>query len=73
MSFANCALPYYIGNVVTSRDLVLEATPEQFYDSKQITVKPYHEVIAVDTAENKVIVYDKRLNNPIQLNMISSY
>lgn len=60
MSFANCALPYYIGNVVTSRDLVLEATPEQFYDSKQITVKPYHEVTAVDTAENKVIVYDKK-------------
>ncbi|RIP35771.1 CoA-disulfide reductase [Staphylococcus gallinarum] len=60
MSFANCALPYYIGNVVTSRELVLEATPEQFYDSKQIKVKPYHEVTAVNTTENRINVYDRK-------------
>lgn len=60
MSFANCALPYYLGNVVTSRELVLEATPEQFYDSKQIKVKPYHEVTAVNTTENRINVYDRK-------------
>lgn len=36
MSFANCALPYYLGNIVDSRDKVLEATPESFYDSKKL-------------------------------------
>ncbi|MCG7339411.1 CoA-disulfide reductase [Staphylococcus sp. ACRSN] len=60
MSFANCALPYYIGNVVNSRDHVLEATPEQFYSKKHITVKTYHEVTAIDDANSKVIVYDKK-------------
>ena len=44
MSFANCGLPYYLGNIVESRDAILEATPEAFYNAKQITVKPYHEV-----------------------------
>lgn len=59
MSFANCALPYYLGNVVDSRDKVLEATPESFYDSKQINVKPYHEVIAINDATNTVKVYNR--------------
>ena len=39
MSFANCALPYYIGNVIEDRRKVLAYTPNQFYDKKQITVK----------------------------------
>ncbi len=41
MSFANCALPYYLGNVVDSRDKVLEATPEAFmipkYNCKNVS------------------------------------
>ena len=39
MSFANCALPYYIGNVIEDRRKVLAYTPDQFYDKKHITVK----------------------------------
>ena len=39
MSFANCALPYYIGNVIEDRRKVLAYTPNQFYDKKHITVK----------------------------------
>ncbi|WP_436855287.1 CoA-disulfide reductase [Staphylococcus caeli] len=59
MSFANCALPYYLGNVVDSRDKVLEASPESFYESKRINVKPYHEVIAINDTTNTVKVYNR--------------
>lgn len=58
MSFANCALPYYLGNVVASRDQILEATPESFYDAKQIVVKPYHEVTSINDTSQTITVYD---------------
>ena len=58
MSFANCALPYYLGNVVDSRDKVLEATPEAFYDSKNIIVKTYHEVTSINDDSQTITVYD---------------
>ncbi|PTI41922.1 CoA-disulfide reductase [Staphylococcus succinus] len=60
MSFANCALPYYLGNVVDSRDKILEATPEMFHDKKQITVKPYHEVTAINDTRKSITVYDRQ-------------
>ncbi|MFW0760309.1 CoA-disulfide reductase [Staphylococcus cohnii] len=60
MSFANCALPYYLGNVVDSRDKVLEATPESFYDSKKIVVKPYHEVTAINDKTQTITVFNKQ-------------
>ncbi|CAM3993819.1 CoA-disulfide reductase [Staphylococcus xylosus] len=62
MSFANCALPYYLGNVVDSRDKVLEATPEAFYDSKNIIVKTYHEVTSINDDSQTITVYN-RVNN----------
>ena len=54
MSFANCALPYYIGNVIEDRRKVLAYTPNQFYDKKQITVKTYHEVIQINDEYDRV-------------------
>jgi len=33
ISFANCGLPYYIGNVIKKRDHLLLATPEEFKES----------------------------------------
>lgn len=56
MSFANCGLPYYIGNVITERKKVLPITPETFKDKKNITVKTYHEVISVDDKSQTVRV-----------------
>lgn len=59
MSFANCALPYYLGNVVDSRNKVLEATPESFYEAKNIVVKPCHKVTSINDTENTITVYDR--------------
>ena len=66
MSFANCGLPYYIGGVVQDRDQILEATPEAFYDKKKITVKPYHEVTAVNTETKTVTVYNRENNETFE-------
>lgn len=40
MSFANCAPPYYIGQLVTEREKVLAYTPESFYDKSKLKLKP---------------------------------
>ncbi|WP_323702894.1 CoA-disulfide reductase [Mammaliicoccus sp. Dog046] len=56
MSFANCGLPYYLGNVVEDRDYMLSATPEQFLDKKNITVKTFHEAIALNDQDKTIRV-----------------
>ncbi len=56
MSFANCGLPYYLGNIVESRSKLLATNPEQFKESKDITVKVHHEVIQINSASNKIQV-----------------
>jgi len=68
MSFANCALPYYLGNIVESRDQVLEATPESFYDTKQIIVKPYHEVTSINDVAQTITVYDRTQDHTFDVN-----
>lgn len=68
MSFANCGLPYYLGNIVESRDAILEATPEDFYNAKQITVKPYHEVIAINDDNQTVTVHDYQKDEVFHVN-----
>ncbi|MDO5376050.1 MAG: CoA-disulfide reductase [Staphylococcus rostri] len=66
MSFANCGLPYYLGNVVASREQLLPMTPEKFKDKKNITVKLQHEVIAVDTEQQIVKVKDHTTDTIIE-------
>lgn len=58
MSFANCGLPYYLGGEVSLRSNLLSATPEGFKENKQITVKTYHEVIAVNPEKKEITVHD---------------
>ena len=36
MSFANCALPYYLSDTITEREKVLAYTPESFYDKSKL-------------------------------------
>ncbi|WP_049426900.1 CoA-disulfide reductase [Staphylococcus capitis] len=60
MIFANCALPYYIGQLVTEREKVLAYTPESFYDKKQIKVKTYHEVTEINDKHQTVTVVNRQ-------------
>ncbi|MFL0198902.1 FAD-dependent oxidoreductase, partial [Clostridium sp. WILCCON 0269] len=59
ISFANCGLPYYIGETIKEREKLLVQTPEAMNASFNIDVRVNSEVIAVDTKNKKVKVNSK--------------
>ncbi len=59
ISFANCGLPYYIGDVIQERDKLLVATPALMKDRFRIDVRTQSEVVGVDTANKRVRVQEK--------------
>jgi len=54
ISFANCGLPYYIGNVIKRRDHLLLATPEEFKKRYNIDVRIFSEVVGINSKEKVV-------------------
>ena len=61
VSYANCGLPYYIGDVITDpEDLTLQ-TPESFFSRFRVTMKVRHEVTAIHPERKTVSV--KNLEN----------
>ena len=54
ISFANCGLPYYIGNVIQKRDDLLLATPQEFKERYNIDVRIFSEVVDIDAKEKTV-------------------
>lgn len=76
ISYANCGLPYYIGDVITDpQDLTLQ-TPESFFTRFRVTMKVRHEVTALhpdrktvsvknlETGEEFEESYDKLILSP---------
>ena len=56
ISYANCGLPYYIGDVITDRsDLTLQ-TPESFFYRFRVNMKVHHEVMAIHPDRKTVSV-----------------
>lgn len=49
ISFANCGLPYYIGDVIKERDKLLVQTPESMKKRFNIDVRINSEVLSIDT------------------------
>lgn len=75
VSFANCGLPYYVGDVISQRDSLLLQTPESLRARFQLDVRIHSEVISVDPVKKVVRVrshdrgeyeesYDKLLLSP---------
>ena len=56
VSFANCGLPYYVGETIQDRDDLLLQTPEQFWKRFRVQVYVLHEVLQIDRAANCVHV-----------------
>jgi CoA-disulfide reductase len=54
ISFANCGLPYYIGNVIKRRAYLLLATPREFKQRYNIDVRIFSEVIGLNAKEKIV-------------------
>lgn len=61
ISFANCGLPYYVGEVIKERDALLLQTPEKMKSRFNIDVRINSEVIKINTDDKKVKV--KKVNN----------
>ncbi len=56
VSFANCGLPYYIGDVIKHRQELLVATPERFRDMFNIEVRTNQEVTRIDRERRTIEV-----------------
>jgi len=59
ISFANCGLPYYIGDVIKERDKLLVQTPESMKARFNIDVRINSEVTSIDTIKKVVTVKSK--------------
>lgn len=76
ISYANCGLPYYIGDVITDPGELTLQTPESFFSRFRVTMKVRHEVTAIHPEQKTVSVknletgvifeesYDKLLLSP---------
>ena len=62
ISFANCGLPYYIGEVITEKEKLVVQTPESFKKRFNIDVRINSEVIKILPDKKSVEVYDKKNN-----------
>ena len=56
VSFANCGLPYYVGDVITDERSLLVATPELFKRRFNIEVRLLSEVRAIDRGKQEIEV-----------------
>jgi NADPH-dependent 2,4-dienoyl-CoA reductase/sulfur reductase-like enzyme len=61
ISFANCGLPYYIGNVIKKRDHLLLATPEEFKQRYNVDVRIFSEVVGINPKEKAVEIKNPSL------------
>ena len=54
--YANCGLPYYIGDVITDAEELTLQTPESFYSRFRVDIRVHHEVTAIHPEKKTVSV-----------------
>jgi len=69
VSFANCGLPYFIGDVIVEEEKLLVATPELFKNRFKIQVCTETEVLSIDRDNKSIVVNDKKSGK----NRVESY
>ncbi|MGR9100172.1 MAG: NAD(P)/FAD-dependent oxidoreductase [Gammaproteobacteria bacterium] len=60
VSFANCGLPYFVGDVIADENKLLVATPELFQRRFNISVFTEHEAISINRREKTLLVKNLR-------------
>ena len=60
VSFANCGLPYYVGEVIEEEEKLLLASPERFRDRFDIQVHTETEVLRIDRETREIEVRELR-------------
>lgn len=68
VSFANCGLPYYIGDVIKEKQELLLQTPESFKTRFNIDVRVRTEAIKIDRKNKKVLIKDLNKNEEYKEN-----
>lgn len=58
VSFANCGLPYHIGNVIKREDDLLVASPELFHEWFNIEVRTDSNVVSINREKKEIKVKD---------------
>ena len=56
ISYANCGLPYYIGDVITNKNDLTLQTPEGFWKRFRVEMRVKHEVVTIDSEKKAVLV-----------------
>ena len=54
ISYANCGLPYHVGNVIRNRNALLLMTPERMKERFNIDVRVKNEAVKIDRQNKKV-------------------
>ena len=60
VSFANCGLPYYVGNVISDESSLLVASREMFHERFNIEVHTDTEATSIDRSAGTITVRDLR-------------
>ena len=60
VSFANCGLPYYVGNVIADERALLVASPDLFRARFNVEVRTETEVTGIDRGDRTIRVRDGR-------------
>jgi NADPH-dependent 2,4-dienoyl-CoA reductase/sulfur reductase-like enzyme/rhodanese-related sulfurtransferase len=60
VSFANCGLPYYVGNIISDELSLLVASREMFHERFNIEVQTETEVMSIDRSARSITVRDAR-------------
>lgn len=60
ISFANCGLPYYVGEIIREKEQLVVQTPEAMNIRFNIDVRIFNEVLSIDTEKKELVVKDLR-------------
>ncbi len=59
VSFANCGLPYYVGNVIKDREQLELMTPEMFLNRFNIDVRVKHEALEINKEKKQINIKNR--------------
>jgi NADPH-dependent 2,4-dienoyl-CoA reductase/sulfur reductase-like enzyme/rhodanese-related sulfurtransferase len=62
VSFANCGMPYYVGQVIAERNKLLVTTPERLRQRFRLDVRTQSTVLSIDRSAKRVRVRDDKNN-----------
>ncbi len=63
ISYANCGLPYYAGNVITERSRLFVMTPEKFKETLDVEARVLSEVVSINRKEKSIHIRNLKDNS----------